>query len=68
MTVKTSAVILTHGRTDNFMQEGLQPVLLNINTVIITKQKFTLTAEAGELCNRATVLTQHRLTTNKQPK
>ena len=58
MTVKPSAVILTHGRTDNFMQGGLQPIHLNINTVIITKQKFTLTAEAGEPCNRARVLTK----------
>ena len=58
MTVKPSDVLLTHDRTENFMQEGLQPVLLIINTVIITKQKFTLTSEAGEPCNRARVLTK----------
>ena len=57
MTVKPSSVIITHVRTENLHMKAYS-LFFYYEHSNIYKIKFILTAEAGEPCNRARVLTK----------
>ena len=57
MTVKSSSVIITHGRIDKLQMEAYS-LFFYFKHSNIYKTKYTLTAEAREPYNRARVLTQ----------
>ena len=67
MTVKSSSVIITHGHTEKLHMEAYS-LFFYLKHSNIYKTKYTLTAEAGEPCSKARVLTKLWKTVNKQPK
>ena len=57
MTVKPSSVITTHGCTEKLHKEAYS-LFFYFKHNKMYKTKYTLTAEAGEPCSKARVLTK----------
>ena len=57
MTVKPRSVILTHGHTEKLHMEAYS-LFFYFKHSNIYKTKYTLTAEVGEPCSKARVLTK----------
>ena len=65
MSVKPNSIIITHSSTKKLHKEDYSPFFYFKHSIIY-KTKFTLTAKAGEPCNKARVLTKLWKIANKQ--